>query len=52
MMMCTSCMSNYYLCNFLEIIDKKFEKNDGTMDDVYILHVKRYVIKNYNKLGK
>jgi hypothetical protein len=24
MMMCTSCMSNYYLCVFLEIIDKKF----------------------------
>jgi hypothetical protein len=22
-MMCTPCMSNYYLCDFLEIIDKK-----------------------------
>jgi hypothetical protein len=23
MMICTPCMSNYYLCNFLEIIDNK-----------------------------
>jgi hypothetical protein len=52
MMMCTSCMSNYYLCIFLEIIDKKIEKNDGTKDDVYILHVKRYVINTYNELAR
>jgi hypothetical protein len=36
MMMCTSYMSNYYLCDFflkLQII-KKIEKSDETDDDV------------------
>jgi hypothetical protein len=33
-------MSNYYLCDFLEIINnKKIEKCDMTDDDVYILHI-------------
>jgi hypothetical protein len=44
-------MSNYYLCNFLEIIDnRKIEKNDEIDNDVYIMHVKRYTIKTYNML--
>jgi hypothetical protein len=51
MMMCTSCMSNYYLCDFLEIIDnKKIDESDETDDDVYIVHVKEYVIKTYSEL--
>jgi hypothetical protein len=33
-MMCTHCMSNYYLCGFLEIIDnKKIEENDETYNE-------------------
>jgi hypothetical protein len=46
MMMCTSYMSNYYLCEFfIEIIDnKKLEKSDRIDNDVHILHVKRYTI--------
>jgi hypothetical protein len=32
---------------FIEIIDnKKLEENDG-IDDVYIMHVKRYAIRTY-----
>jgi hypothetical protein len=32
MMMYTPCMSNYYLCIFLEIIgNKKIEESDGQM---------------------
>jgi hypothetical protein len=51
MMMCTSCMSNYYLCVFLEIIDnKKIDENDETDDDVYIVHVKEYTIRTYSEL--
>jgi hypothetical protein len=53
MMMCTPCISNYYFIWFyLEIVynEKKLEKNDGSNDDVYILHVKRYVIRTYNEL--
>ncbi len=47
--MCTPCMSNYYLCDFLEIIDnKKIDECDGTYDDVCI--VKRYAIRNYSEL--
>jgi hypothetical protein len=30
----------------------KIEKRDVTDDDVYILHIKRYVIKTYSKLEK
>jgi hypothetical protein len=54
MMMCTPCMTNYYLCQlFVGIIDnKKLEKNDGVDDDVYILHVKRYTIKTCSGLGR
>jgi hypothetical protein len=47
-------MSNYYLYEFfIKIINnKKLEENDGINDDVYILHVKRYVIKIYSGLEK
>jgi hypothetical protein len=45
-------MSNYYLCDFLEILDKKLEKNDDADDDVYIIYVKRYAIRNYNRLKR
>jgi hypothetical protein len=39
--MCTLYKSNYYLCDFLEIIDnEKIEENNGPDDDVYILHIK------------
>jgi hypothetical protein len=49
MMICTPCMSNYYLCNFLEIIDnKKLEESDGT--NIYIMHVKRYASRIYSGL--
>jgi hypothetical protein len=50
--MCTPYMSNYYLCDFLEILDKKLEKNDDADDDVYIIYVKRYAIRNYNRLKR
>jgi hypothetical protein len=50
-MMCTRCMSNYYLCDFfVEIIDN--EKNDRADDDVYILHIKRYAISTCIRLGR
>jgi hypothetical protein len=52
MMLCTACIFNYYLCDFLEIIDKKLDKNDKTDDNMYILHVKIYAIKNYIELGR
>jgi hypothetical protein len=52
MIMCTSCISNYYLCDFLKIINKKIEKCDETYNNVYILHVKRYAIRTYNGLEK
>jgi hypothetical protein len=49
--MCTLCMYNYYLYDFLEIIDnKKLEKNNEVDNDVYMLHVKRYGIRNYSGL--
>jgi hypothetical protein len=52
-MMCTPCMSNYCLYIFLEIIDKKLEKSDKSDDDdVYIVHVKKYVIKIYSGLRR
>jgi hypothetical protein len=50
--MYTSYISNYYLCDFLEIIDKKLEKSDGTYNNMYIIYVKRYVIKTYSVLGR
>jgi hypothetical protein len=51
MMMCTTCMSNYYLCDFLEIIDnKKFRGNYERDNNVYILHVKRYTLKICSEL--
>jgi hypothetical protein len=31
---------------------KKIEESDGVDDDVYILHVKRYVIRTYSELGR
>jgi hypothetical protein len=37
---------------FVDIIDKKLKENDGTDDDVYIMHIKRYVIKTYTELGR
>jgi hypothetical protein len=54
MMMCTLCMFNYYLSKyFIKIIDnKKIRKNNGSDDDVYILHVKRYTIKIFNGLER
>jgi hypothetical protein len=53
MMMCTACMSNYYLCNFLKIIyNINIEKNNMTDNNVYILHVKRYVIRTYSELRR
>jgi hypothetical protein len=46
-------MSNYYLCGFLEIIDnKKIEENDKINDDGYILHIKKYVIRNYSGIER
>jgi hypothetical protein len=41
-MMCTTYMYNYYLCEFfIEIIDnKKIEDGDGANDDVYTMQVK------------
>jgi hypothetical protein len=51
--MCTPCMSNYYLCDFLEIIDnKKLEKSDRADDDVYNLNIKKYVIETYSGLKR
>jgi hypothetical protein len=38
MMICTPCMSNYYLCDFLKIIDNK-KREKWADDDGYILHV-------------
>jgi hypothetical protein len=53
MMMCISYMSNYYLCNFLKIINnKKIREKWWTYDDMYILYVKRYTIKIYSILEK
>jgi hypothetical protein len=54
MMMRTSCMCNYYLCGFLEIINNetKIEESVMTDDDVYILHVKRYVIRTCSRLER
>jgi hypothetical protein len=54
MMMCTSCMCNYYLCGFLEIINNetKIEESVVADDDVYILHVKRYVIMTCSRLER
>ncbi len=51
--MCTPYIFNYYLCDFLEIIDN--EKNREKWwadDDVYIMYVKRYAIKIYSGLGR
>jgi hypothetical protein len=53
MIMCIPYMSNYYLCDFLEIIDnKKIEENNGSDDDVYILHIKRYTINTCIGFGR
>ncbi len=51
MMMCTTCMTNYYLFDFLEIIDKKQRKVMQTDNDMYILHDKKYTINTYSRLG-
>jgi hypothetical protein len=53
MMMCTpTCLIIIYVI-FLEIIDnKKIEESDGADDDVYILYVKRYAIRNCIGLGR
>jgi hypothetical protein len=46
-------MSNYYLCDFLEIINnKKLKENDRADDDVYIMYVKRYAIRTYRRLRR
>jgi hypothetical protein len=51
MMLCTPYMSNYYLYNFLEIIDnKKLEQSDEINDKVYIMHIKRYAMRTCNRL--
>jgi hypothetical protein len=53
--MCTTCMSNYHLYDFfVEIInnEKKLEKTDKIDNDVYILHVKRYVICTCSEFGR
>jgi hypothetical protein len=51
LMMCIPYMSNYYLYNFLKIIDnKKIEKNDEIDDDVDILYITRYAIKTCSEL--
>jgi hypothetical protein len=31
---------------------KKLEESNGTDDNVYILHVKKYALKTYNQLEK
>jgi hypothetical protein len=37
----------------LEIIDNEtIEESDGPDDDVYILHIKRYVIRTCSGLGR
>jgi hypothetical protein len=52
MMMCTPYISNYYLCEFfIEIIDKKIEESNE-IDNVYILHVKKYAIRTCSGLGR
>jgi hypothetical protein len=54
-MMCTPCMSNYYLCEFfVEIIDneKKIGEGHGANDDVYIVHIKRHVIRTCSWLER
>jgi hypothetical protein len=50
-MMRTHCMSNYYLCDFLKIIDNK-NREKQTYYDVYILHIERYDIRTYSRLGR
>jgi hypothetical protein len=53
MMTCTTCMSNYDLCDFLYIIDnKQLEKSDVEDNDVYIMHVKRSAIRTGSGLGR
>jgi hypothetical protein len=51
-MMCTTCMFNYYLCDFLYklYIIKKLEKSDQMDDNVYILYIKIYAIRIYSGL--
>jgi hypothetical protein len=48
--MCTPYMSNYYLYEFLEIINNKKIKKSN--EDMYILHIKRYVIKTCIELER
>jgi hypothetical protein len=53
MIMCTPYIFNYYLCDFLEIVDN--EKNREKWwagDDVYIMHVKRYAIRTCSGLER
>jgi hypothetical protein len=53
MIMCTLCMSNYYLCKYFVKIkgNKKLQESDGSDDEVYILLVKRYAIRTFSGLG-
>jgi hypothetical protein len=38
---------------FIEVIDnKKIEESDEVDDDVYILHVKRYVVRTCSELER
>jgi hypothetical protein len=50
--MCTPCMPNYYLCDFLEIIDNEKKESDGVDDGVYILHIKIYATRTYSGLER
>jgi hypothetical protein len=53
MMMCTPCMSNYYLCEFfIQIKDNKKLEESDEINDVYILYVKRYAISTYSGLKR
>jgi hypothetical protein len=51
MMMSTHCMSNYYLCYFLEIIDN--EKIRGNWwGRWWCVHTPRDMLRNYSGLGR
>jgi hypothetical protein len=36
----------------LKKINKKLEKSDGSNDDAYIMHVRRYAKRYYSGLGR
>jgi hypothetical protein len=46
-------MSNYYLCIFCRIIyNKKLDGRVKTDNDVYILHIKKYIIRTYSSIER